>query len=209
MNMEDPLQANQFIWHTRGKYWDYEFVCLPKNVEEYAYSLMKKIMRSCSSQEYPVHFSGTLKGQRFIGILTRDETLCDHASRPIEHLAIWFRPEDAPLSWDKIPADWFDQFYAKTQDKFNTDRFYRMTDDAVRSLWQKEIPLGRVLREEMLKDFEPVSIQGGPLPASWHDLGEVASKKNADPPIAKDTLALVLVSIGIIALVAWFVWGKK
>jgi hypothetical protein len=162
-----------------------------------------------------VYFTGTVNRQRFIGVLKYDTHLRDHASRAVQHLAIWFLPDGLTSAWSTIPAGWFDQFYDSAQEIFQSERIYGLPEDQKEELYRADIPLGRFLREQIYKKIGAISvpIRDGAPPSSWNDMGEVSVKKkkessphktNRVPPV----VIMVITAIGVIAISAWFLWRK-
>ena len=194
------LTPDRLLWHVRGRYWGYEFLCLPQGIEADWYQAILQPLELQTGQTAPQHFTAALAGRRLVGVRKDDEQLCDHASRPVSHTAAWILPDG--LACEHVPADWFDQFYRTVQGQFSSERFYGMPDDEVRQRWQRREPLGRSLRQELLATLQPVRLLPGAPTDSYTSLDMLTTEKPSPRTKQRSRLTgLLLLALAFVAVV--------
>ena len=80
------VNSQNLLWHTRGRYWDYEFVCIPEDPELSSWWLvLQEVLRGTESNTEAIFRYGMLPlspPRSFFAAAYQDPTLQDAFDRP-------------------------------------------------------------------------------------------------------------------------------
>jgi hypothetical protein len=135
--MEPLFNPGDLLWETRGRYWDYQFVSVPKEplLPNWWGILNKAVKRMKTDRDNTIIYRGHLKlglidkRRLFLAANLQDSVLKDWEHRPINHRLIWFT--DKVMVSDGAEdeySDWYLQIllnlnqYLINNDVFEMDR---------------------------------------------------------------------------------------
>lgn len=178
------IDTGRLLWKTRGRHWDYEFVCVPATPALPAWAAALDDMLGDADPQRGELRHGLLETDAgrvpWVGVRFLDPERKDWTGRAIQHFAVWFPPLDAaavdtlPMV---VPADWHRQALAGLAATYGADEAFGLGEEAVRT-WRKthlESRATTILRQ--VKATPPVGpLEGEMAPLQWRRVPTVKKK---------------------------------
>ena len=178
---QTTITLRQLLWLTRGKYWDYLFLCSPQAPERRSWiDAYRAVFRKTSLTETPVYAKGVLQNLSgsgefpFVAAAMLDPKRMDHSGRPVEHYFIYLLENEGAIGLFSI--DW-PQHLLEALNPFYESIFELVTSETASSGGDRTTFLRQA---DLLKRFRRSAEPSVTLPSSgdarphWENLGKIS-----------------------------------